>query len=115
VGIHERLHGLLQEERIPLGPLDEERREPLEPGALAEQPPEELLGTLGWQRVEAELTVVGLAAPAVLILGAIVDQEAQPGCREARDEGVEEHLSLGVDPVEILEHEEHRLAPRLLE
>ena len=37
LGLHQRLHGLLQEERIPLGPLDEERREPLEPGVLAEE------------------------------------------------------------------------------
>ena len=45
VGIHQRLHGLLQEERIPLRPLDEERREPARARVLAEEPPEELTGT----------------------------------------------------------------------
>ena len=51
----------------------------------------------------------------MLILGTIVDQEAEPGCREALDQGVEERLSLGVNPVEILDHEEQRLDLSLVE
>ena len=56
-----------------------------------------------------------LAAPGVLILGTIVDQEAEPGRREALDEAVEERLRLGVDPVEVLDHEEQGLDLRLAE
>ena len=89
LGLHQRLHGLLEEERIPLGPLDEERREPLEPGVFAEEAPKELLRALRRQRVEAELGVGRLAAPGVLILGTVVDQEAEPGRPEALDQAVE--------------------------
>ena len=53
LGLHERLHGLLEEERIPLGPLEEERREPLEAGVSPEERPQELLRALRRQRVEA--------------------------------------------------------------
>src|SRR4029453_3200564 len=102
-------------EGVPLGLLDEARREPLEPGVLAEEAPEELERALGWQRVEPLLLVVRLAAPAVLILGAVVDQEAEPGRRETLDEAVEERLRLGIDPVEVLHHEQYGLDPRLVE
>ena len=46
VGLDQRLDDLLQEEGVPLGPLDEERRESLEPGILAEERPEERVGAL---------------------------------------------------------------------
>ena len=114
-GLHQRPHGLLQKEGIPLGLLDEERREPLEPRVRAEEAPEKLAHALGRQRVEALLRVGRLAAPAVLILGAIVDQKAEPGRRETLDEAVKERLRLGIDPVEILHHEQYGLDPRLVE
>ena len=112
---HQRPHGLLQKEGVPLGLLDEERREPLEPGVLAEEAPEEFARTLGRQRVKALLRVGRLAAPAVLILGAVVDQEAESGRRETLDEAVEERLRLGIDPVEVLHHEQYGLDLRLAE
>ena len=115
LGLHQRLHGLLEEERIPLGPLDEERREPLEPGVSTEEGPKELLRALRRQRVEAELGVGGLAAPGVLILGAVVDQEAERRRPEALDQAVEQRLRLGVDPVEIFDHEEQGLDLSLAE
>ena len=61
------------------------------------------------QRVEPELGVVGLAAPAVLVLGAVVDQQQQPGGGQALDQAVEQRLGLGIDPVQVLEDEEQRL------
>ena len=70
---------------------------------------QEFVGTHGWQRVEPELGVVGLAAPAVLVLRAIVDQQQQPGGGQALDQAVEQGLGLGVDPVQILEHQQQRL------
>src|SRR5262249_34082217 len=86
-----------------------ERGEPLEPGILAEKGPEECLGALRRQRVEAKLTVGDLVAPAMLILGAIVDQEAEPGRREALDEAIQKRLGLGIEPLEVLEHDEQGL------
>ena len=53
--------------------------------------------------------VVGLAAPGVLVLGAVVDEEQQPRRRQAVDQAVEQRLGLGVDPVEVLEDHEQRL------
>src|SRR5262249_30842262 len=84
-------------------------------GIVAEDGPKELLRALRRQWVEAELGVGCLAAPGVLILGAVVDQKAEPGRREALDEAVEHGLRLGVDPVKILDHQEQRLELSLAE
>ena len=67
------------------------------------------------QRVEPELRVVGLAAPAVLVLGPVVDEQQQPRRRQALDQAVEQRLGLGVDPVQVLEHHEERLHLALAE
>ena len=45
----------------------------------------------------------------MLVLGPVVDEEQEPRDRQALDEGVEERLALGVDPVEVLEDDEERL------
>jgi hypothetical protein len=37
LGLHQGLHALLQEERIPLAPLDQEGCETFEPGVVAEE------------------------------------------------------------------------------
>jgi hypothetical protein len=101
----------LQEEGIPLGPLDQHPRERRERAVLAQEGPEQRLGALGGQRVDPELEVVGLAAPGVLVLGPVVDEEQEAGRREALDQAIEERLGLGVDPVEVLEDHEQRLDP----
>jgi hypothetical protein len=49
---------------------------------------QEFMGAYGRQRVEPDLGVIGLAAPAVLVLGALVDQEQQPGRGQALDQAV---------------------------
>src|SRR5262249_12084564 len=77
--------------------------------------PEELARALGRQRVEALLRIGRLATPAVLILGAVVDQKADPGRRETLDEAGEERLGLGIDPVEGLQHEQYGVDLRLAE
>ena len=56
---------------------------------------EQFVGALGGQRVEPELAVVGLAAPAVLVFGPVVDQEQQARRRQALDQAVEQRLRLG--------------------
>jgi hypothetical protein len=50
-----------------------------------------------------ELAVVGLAAPAVLVLGAVVDEEQEARRGQAVDEAIEQGLGLTVDPVQVLE------------
>jgi hypothetical protein len=54
-----------------------------------------------------------LAAPRVRVLGPIVDEEQHPQCGNALHEAVEDRLGLRVDPVEVFEHEQERLDPRL--
>ena len=61
------------------------------------------------QRVEPQLRVVGLAAPAVLVLGPIIDQQQQPGRGQALDQAVEQGLRLGIDPVQVLKDQQQRL------
>src|SRR5262249_3967142 len=78
-------------------------------GVVPQQPCEEGLGAGGWQRVEAYVRVVSLAAPAVLVLGAIIDQQTAERCRQAFDEPVAERLRLTVNPVQVLKDQEQWL------
>jgi hypothetical protein len=48
-----------------------------------------------------------------LVLGAIGHEEQDTGGRERVDQAVEPRLGLGVDPVQVLEDEEERLARAL--
>ncbi len=70
---------------------------------------QECIGTGGRQRIQAQLRGGGLTAPGVLILGAVVDQEQEPGRRQALDQAVEQGLGFGIDPVQILTHQQQRL------
>jgi hypothetical protein len=55
------------------------------------------------ERVESELRVEGFAAPAVLILGAVINQQQHPGGRQAVDQRIEHGLRLAIDPVQVFE------------
>ena len=61
------------------------------------------------QGVEPDAGIVGLAAPAVRVLGPIVDEERDAGEGQAFHEAVEEGLRLAVHPLQILEGDEQRL------
>ena len=93
--LDQRPDALLEEEGVPLGPLDQQSLERLEGRIGPEQDVQQLLGALRWQGIDPELAVVALAAPGVLVLGAVVDEEQQPGGREALDQAVQERLRLG--------------------
>jgi hypothetical protein len=80
-----------------------------ESGVRAHERIQQDLGALGGQGVEPELGVVGLAAPAMRVLGAVVHEEEHPGGRQALNQAVQERLGLAVDPVEVLEDDEQRL------
>ena len=43
------------------------------------------------------------------VLGAVVDEQKHAGGREALDQAVQEGLGLGIEPVEILEHQQQGL------
>jgi hypothetical protein len=76
---------------------------------MPEQGLEQVLGAGGRQWVEPQLPVIRLVPPAVLVLGAVVDEQADPGGREALDQTVEDCLRLGIDPVEVLADQQQRL------
>src|SRR5215467_2071518 len=105
-GLDQRAHALLEEQRIALGALDEKPLERRDAGLVADQRAQKLLGACGRQRIDAQLPVTGLAAPAVAIFRPVVHRQHHGGGRHRVDEIVEEGLRLGVDPVQVLEHEE---------
>ena len=107
--VHEAPHALLEEERVALGPREEEPFQGLEAGVAPEQGLQQRGRILRRERVQPELAVVGLPAPAVPVLRAVVDEEQEPGRRQALDQPIEHGLRLGVDPVEVLEHDQERL------
>src|SRR5262249_54788282 len=76
---------------------------------LAQEHLEELLSTQGRQRIEAELRVIRLAAPPVLVLRAVVDQQQEPRRRQSLDQAVQEGLRLGIDPVQVFEDQQQGL------
>src|SRR5262249_11030968 len=104
-----RADALLQEEGVSLGATNQSPPERFEGRILAEQGRQQLLGTLGRQGIDAQLEVVGLAPPPVLVLGSVVGQEQDTGGGQTLHETVEQRLGLGVDPVEVLEDQEQGL------
>jgi hypothetical protein len=82
-------HALFQEEGITLGTPNQKRCKWRQAGVTPQQRREECLSAGGWQRVEPQVRVIGLAAPAVLVLRPIVDQEQQARRRQVLDEAVE--------------------------
>jgi hypothetical protein len=101
-GLHQGADALLQEEGIALRTRNEQVGERLQAGVVPEQGVQERLGAHRRQRVKSQLCVIGLAAPAVLVLGTVVDEQQELGRGKTRDQAVKQGLSLGVDPVQIL-------------
>ena len=63
LGLDERPHALLEEERVALRALDQQRLEGRQVGRVAEERVEQLLGAGRRERIKPNLAVVGLAAP----------------------------------------------------
>src|SRR5207249_9083376 len=95
-GLDERADTLFEEQRVALRSLNQARFERLDARVRTEQLTEEVLRALGREWVDAELSIVGLVAPAVLVLGPVVDSEQDGRRRHALHQAVEERLRLGV-------------------
>ena len=108
-GLHQGPHALLDEKGVRLRPLDQEALERAEGGVGPEQSLEELVGAFGRQGIDTELPVEGLAAPGVLILGPVVDEQDEARRGHAVHEAIEQRLGLAVDPVQVLEYHDQGL------
>src|SRR5436190_7600117 len=111
--LHQRPDALLDEEGVAAS--DQQPPKRLERRVVTQKRAQEIARTLGWERIKPHLAVIGLARPAVLVLGPIVDQQEEPSRWQALDQAVEQGLSLGVDPVQVLEDDEERLGLTLPE
>src|SRR5439155_14535075 len=105
--ISRRANSLLDEEGSPA--YDQQSFEGLQRRVIAQESSEELARALGRERVEPQLTVVGLVPPAMLVLGPVVDQQEKPGRGQTLGQAVEQGLRLGIDPMQVLEDHENRL------
>src|SRR5262249_46899095 len=74
-GLGQGGHPLSQEEGVALGACNQQLFERFQAGGGPQEGLQELVGPRRRQWIQPQLRVVGLAAPAVLILRAIVDQE----------------------------------------
>ena len=70
---------------LPSVRLDDQALERRQFGAVAEQRGQHLVGALLAERIEPQLRVVGLAAPLMRVLGAVVHQQQDLArCRSSR-------------------------------
>ena len=105
---HEGPHALLEEKRVALRPLDQQALEVGESRTRPQERLQQLSRACRRQRVEPHLLVVRLAAPAVAVFRPVVRQQEQPRCRQALDQQVEPRLRVPIDPMQILDHQQHR-------
>jgi len=112
---NQRPHALLEEERIALRARDQELLQRRQARITTKQRFEKFLGARRRQGVEAQLPVVGLAAPEVLVLRPVVDEYQHRCRRQALDELLQHVLRLAVDPVQILEDHDEWLHVTLAE
>jgi hypothetical protein len=73
---------------------------------------EQLVGALRWQGIQPELAVIGLTAPGMAVLGAIVDEDQKAHCRQALDRSVQQSLRLAINPMQVLKDQDDGLLAR---
>ena len=111
--VEQRLHHLLDEERIALGALDNQSLECFEFHASTEQRRQHCRAIFAAEGVEPELQVVAPARPFMAVLRTVVDQQQHARVGDAVGEQVEQRLGLGVDPMKVLEDHHQRVLQRL--
>jgi hypothetical protein len=104
-------NAFLDEERVTLRAVDEQPFQRLQRRIVAEHRIEEFVRGVGRQGIEPDFAKIGLAAPGMLVLGTVVDEEKHAGRRKAVHQRVEEGLAFGVDPMQILNYHKERLNP----
>ena len=109
VCLDERPHVLLEEERIAIRSLDEKALERIEARISPEEMVKELISACGRERIDPQLTVVGLPAPGMPVLRAVIHEQHHARRRQALHEPFQHGLGLAVDPVEVLEDHDERL------
>ena len=107
--VEQRLHHLLDEERIAAGTLGDKPHERIEFDALAEQRRQHRRAIRTGQRIQPELRIVALVRPLVPVLGTIVHQQQHASVGDAIGQEIEQRLGLRVDPVQVFENHDYRL------
>jgi hypothetical protein len=107
----QRADDLLDEERIAGRALVDQLREALQRAVLAGQVAQQLAGVVGAERRQRDLAVVRRPGPVRLVLGAEVDQSQRLRSLQRGEQLVEQHLRALVQPVQVLDHGDDRLAP----
>src|SRR5262249_26106498 len=111
--LHQGPNALLDEKGIAAP--DQQSLEGLQRRIVAKEGAQQLTCILWRERIEPQPAVVCLPSPAVVVLGPVVDQQEHPRRRQALDETIEYGLRCGIDPVQVLEYQEDRLAQALAE
>ena len=102
-------HQLLEEERVPTGPM-EQRLRPLRLDVVARcERGHQLAGLVVAQPVEVHLLVVRATRPSVRPAGPMERQHEDRGLRHHGEQLVEDGEGRGIGPVEVVEHDELRL------
>ena len=107
--LYQRSDALLEKERVACGPFGQEPFQRQKRRVVTQQGVEQVLSAVGFERTNSYLGVVGLRMPVVLIIGPIAHKQQNAGQGQALNEVVENCLGLGIDPVQILEHDQQRL------
>jgi hypothetical protein len=107
--LHERADGFLHEEGIALGALDDLALERVEARVRTDEHVQQLVGGPRRDDVQSQLLVVGLGRPAMTVLRPVRDHQQYARRRHAVHQRVEQGLTLGVEPVQVLDHQHQRL------
>src|SRR5262249_10819239 len=103
------LDHFFHEKRRAFGLLQHQPLEPRETGVGPQQKGEQFFGLRSAQRRKSELSVIGLTAPLMAVLGPVIHQHQEAGTGHTLTEQIEKALRLGIDPVQVLENENERL------
>jgi hypothetical protein len=109
--LEQRLNDLLNEEGIPIAPLDDEHLQRLKRWIRAYHGADQLFGVRFPEELQPKLGVMRLARPAVAVLRTIVDEKQDPTIGRTLGKQVESGQALAVSPVEVLKDHHEWLAP----
>jgi hypothetical protein len=106
----QRLHDLFDEERVAAGAPVHVCRQALHRWVGSQQIGEHLPGRLRPERQQRDLLIVRRAHPVGLVFGAEVHQPERAGVLYGGDRVGQEGVAAGIDPLQVVEEENRRLA-----